>query len=474
MPSESKLFIVGIGPGSPEQMTNRAREAIMQSNYVVGYRAYIDLIKELLPGKEAVSSTMGREVDRAREAVELMNEGSVALISSGDPTIYGMAGLGLEMASRQVPLDRVEVVPGVTSFASASCLAGVAFRESVAITSLSDLLTPWKDIEARALLATEMNIPLAIYNPRSRGRRWQLSRILEIILQQGRADRRLLMARNVSRQGQQIRWTTVRELISREDLQEQVDMFTVLVIEGEGMCQGRPSIQNSLINLIGVGPGGRQHITAEAERLIGKSDLLLGPDRYLRQVQSYARARTESGEGGISQMIAYRTQAARRAAYRGETASLLVGGDPSMFSAAPRVMQENLDLHICPGISAFQSVAARIGAPMANDFVVISWSRGASLDRIARLIEAGFALAIYNIHYQNLHLLREAIPSSRPCALARNVSREREMLVVGQASEMVRQQGSSCCCTLLVAAENSCLKEGRIIAKRGYDARYSY
>ncbi|NYT01955.1 MAG: hypothetical protein GKC10_04270 [Methanosarcinales archaeon] len=473
MPSESKLFIVGIGPGSLEQMTIQAREAIRQSEYVVGYRAYIDLVKDLLPGKEAVSSTMGREVDRAREAVDLLQEGSVSLISSGDPTIYGMAGLGLEVASRQVSLDRVEVVPGVTSFTSASCLAGVAFREAVAVTSLSDLLTPWKEIEARAALAAEMNIPLAIYNPRSRGRRWQLDRVLEIFLERERGDSRLLLARNVFRQGQQVRWTTVRELQSREDLQEQVDMFTVLLIEGQGMCQGRPS-QNSLINLIGTGPGGHQHLTVEARGLIGRSDLLLGPERYLKLVQDCGRGRTCTGEGKVAQRVAGRARQARIAAARGETASLLVGGDPSMFSSAPRIFQENLDLHICPGISAFQGVAARIGAPMANDFAVVSWSRGASLERMARLIEAGFALAVYNMHYQDLPALGEAIPASRPCALARDVSREGEMLVVDRGSELVGGQGSSRRSTLLVAAENSYLKEGRIIARRGYDARYSY
>lgn len=111
---------------------------------------------------------------------------------------------------------------------------------------------------------------------------------------------------------------------------------------------------------------------------------------------------------------------------------------------------------------------------MANDFAVVSWSRGASLERMARLIEAGFALAVYNMHYQDLPALGEAIPASRPCALARDVSREGEMLVVDRGSELVGGQGSSRRSTLLVAAENSYLKEGRIIARRGYDARYSY
>ncbi|HII07343.1 MAG TPA: hypothetical protein HA349_08555, partial [Methanotrichaceae archaeon] len=106
MPSESKLYIVGIGPGSRALLTRKAKEAIADSESVVGYRPYLDLVSDLLEGKTVSSTGMGREVDRAREAVDLLDGGSVALISSGDPNVYGMAGLGLEVASGKVDLDR--------------------------------------------------------------------------------------------------------------------------------------------------------------------------------------------------------------------------------------------------------------------------------------------------------------------------------------------------------------------------------
>ena len=148
-----------------------------QADFVVGYRPYLELIRDLLPGKKVFSSSMGKEVDRVRAAVDLLEEGSVALVSSGDPNVYGMAGLGLEMAPQP---GRVEIVPGVTSFTAAACRAGLAFRECVAVISLSDLLTPWQDIEGRLRLAAESEMPVALYNPRSKRRDWQLIRALDI------------------------------------------------------------------------------------------------------------------------------------------------------------------------------------------------------------------------------------------------------------------------------------------------------
>ena len=94
-------------------------------------------------------------MERAREAVDLLAEGDVALISSGDPNVYGMAGLGLEVASGRVELERVEVVPGITSFSAAASRAGITFREAVAVISLSDLITPWERIEATARAASD-------------------------------------------------------------------------------------------------------------------------------------------------------------------------------------------------------------------------------------------------------------------------------------------------------------------------------
>ena len=191
-----RLSIVGIGPGSADLRTSAAIEAIVSADFVVGYRPYLELISDLLPEKRVFSSGMGREVDRVRMALDLLEEGSVALVSSGDPNVYGMAGLGLEMAEK--PSD-VEIMPAVTAFTAASCRAGLFFRESICVISLSDLLTPWADIEGRLRLAAEMSLPVALYNPRSKRRDWQLLRALQISGEQISGEREVLLAKDIGR-----------------------------------------------------------------------------------------------------------------------------------------------------------------------------------------------------------------------------------------------------------------------------------
>jgi len=177
MHPEGRLSIVGIGPGEASLRTLAAVDAIRGADYVVGYRPYLKLIEDLLPGKEVYSSGMRGEVDRVRAALDLLDRGSVALVSSGDANVYGMAGLGLEMAEHPA---EVEVVPGVTSFTAAACRAGLLFRECVAVISLSDLLTPWEGIEGRLRQAADHGMPVALYNPQSKRRDWQLLRALDI------------------------------------------------------------------------------------------------------------------------------------------------------------------------------------------------------------------------------------------------------------------------------------------------------
>jgi len=224
------LYIVGIGPGPAYLRTRAACSAVLSADCVVGYRPYLDLISDLLPGKAVYSSGMGGEVDRVRAAVELMEKGSVALVSSGDANVYGMAGLGLEIAPRP---DEVQIIPGVTSFTAAACRAGLFFRESVAVVSLSNLLTPWPDIEARLRLAGEMNMPVALYNPRSHKRDWQLLRALEMA-----GERDVLIARNVGRAGEEIFWSTSERLAEDESLRGRIDMNTLLILSGRGGLPG--------------------------------------------------------------------------------------------------------------------------------------------------------------------------------------------------------------------------------------------
>jgi precorrin-3B C17-methyltransferase len=487
LPSESKLYIVGIGPGSRDLLTKKAKEAMEEAVSVVGYRPYLDLVSDLLEGKAVSSTGMGREVDRAREAVDLLEEGSVALISSGDPNVYGMAGLGLEVASVKVDLGRVEVVPGITSFSAAACRAGITFRKSLAVISLSDLLTPWPEIEKRATAASEMRMPIALYNPRSKKRTWQLDRVLEICTEGDDIDRDLLVARNVARQGENLWWTTAGEMLEKEELRQKVDMFTLLIIGGEGMAGGRrmrgedgvvkaESGSEAKINLVGVGPGDPGHLTQEARGLIESSDLILGPERHLRAVRGLTRGETFAHYGGFEERMKARLKAAKEAEGRGETASILFGGDPSTFSSAWRVLDTS-KVHASPGVGAFSAAAARIGAPLVNDFALLAGRDEMTCEKVQKLMEGGFAVVVYNQNSEKLSGLAERIGDldpERPFGLAQDATRPEERISVGRAADLARPKFEGRRCTLILAGPEARIKDGRIITRRGYQTKYDY
>ncbi|MHC1631796.1 MAG: SAM-dependent methyltransferase [Methanotrichaceae archaeon] len=485
MPLESKLYIVGIGPGRRDHLTWQAAEIINRSDHVVGYKVYLDLVRDLLENKDVVSTGMGREVDRAKIAADLLEEGSVAFISSGDPNVYGMAGLGLEIAAEKVGLDRVEVVPGATSFTAAACRAGITFRDSVAVISLSDLLTAWTEIEQRVKTATEMKMPLALYNPRSKRRNWQLERVLEICIESGLSGQDLLVAKNVSRSGEELRWTTVAEMLEKDDLLQKIDMFTLIIIGGNGMVRGRPS-SKSKINLIGIGPGNPDHITLEGRKLLKESDHILGAERYLRSVREIARGEMIAHNGRYDKRMKNSLAAAKAASDKCEMTSILVGGDPSLFSSAWQILNEECDIHLVPGLSAFSAVAAKLGAPLVNDFALLSGmrkkrsdERNNSLDKILRLMECGFGVVIYNFDSRLLSTLAEKIEDlDRPCALAQDVTRPEEKVIVCMTSDLdrlrdrLRFEGRRC--TLVLSGPYSYIKNGRIITQRGYQSKYNY
>ncbi|MDF0591112.1 SAM-dependent methyltransferase [Candidatus Methanocrinis natronophilus] len=499
MPSENRLYIVGIGPGERGQMTRRAVEAISEAESVVGYRPYLELVSDLLGGKRVVSTGMGQEVERAKEAVGLLEEGSVALISSGDPNVYGMAGLGLEVASGRVDLRRVEVVPGITSFLAAACRVGITFTDSVAAISCSDLLTPWDRIEERARIASEMKMPMAIYNPRSRRRTWQLDRILEIATSGGDRDPEVLVAKNVARDGETLFWTRATEILEGEDIREEVDMFTLLILEGEGMVRGEgtagegerrrgaagPEARSppvgghpAGVQIVGVGPGDPRHLTLEAEGLLRTSDLLLGAERHLSAVRLLAGGETISheGAGGFDDRIAARVRAAEEAARLGKSASILFGGDPSTFSSAWRVRNSS-KVRASPGVGAFLAAAARVGAPLVNDFALLSGRGKLDGEKAKRLLEGGYAVVLYNQDSRNLSSHAEEICKTdpdRPFALLQDATRPQERIFIGRGEDLARPAFEGRRSTLILAGPKADIREGRIIARRGYERKYDY
>jgi len=177
--------VVGLGPGSPLDRTRRCEQAIAAAELVVGYRPYVDSLADLTAGKELAASGMRQEVQRCRLAVLRAAAGqTVALVSSGDAGVYGMAGLALEVARGEGLLGRlaIEIVPGVTAATSAAARLGAPLMTDFAAISLSDLLVEWSVIRRRLEAAAAADLVTVLYNPRSVKRQSQLAEAAAIFL----------------------------------------------------------------------------------------------------------------------------------------------------------------------------------------------------------------------------------------------------------------------------------------------------
>lgn len=173
--------MVGIGPGGPLDRTRRAEEAIAQSGVIVGYSYYLSHIHDRIRGKEIISSAMKQERDRCRSALQRAQEGQVvALISSGDPGIYGMAGLAIEMAQAEGFTIPVEIIPGVSASQATAARLGAPLMLDYAAISLSDLLVPWETIRERLEAVAEADLVVVLYNPKSKKRIKQLEEAVAI------------------------------------------------------------------------------------------------------------------------------------------------------------------------------------------------------------------------------------------------------------------------------------------------------
>jgi precorrin-3B C17-methyltransferase len=223
LPSQGKLYVVGIGPGSRDLLTLKAYEVIRNADVVIGHRRYIDLIRDLVRG-EIVESTMRKELERVKLAVELSRDRNVCLVSGGDPCIYGIASLVEEyLSTTGISLD-YEIIPGVSALNAANSLLGCAVSGDHAVISLSDSLISWEKIEHRLRLALRSDVPVVVYNPSSRRRSENLKKALEIVLSE-RGDVKVAVVKNAYRDGQEVFVRNLSELNP-----EEVDMSTVLII----------------------------------------------------------------------------------------------------------------------------------------------------------------------------------------------------------------------------------------------------
>ena len=220
------IYVIGIGPGGKEYMTLEAIEAIKNSDVIVGYKTYINLIEDMISDKEVVQNGMRKEIDRCKMAVEIAKEGkNVAVVSSGDSGIYGMAGLILELVVKEDDAIKVKVVPGVTASIAAASVLGAPIMHDFCHISLSDLLTPWEVIEKRLRLAAEADFVVCLYNPRSKGRSEHLARAFEIMREFKDGGTPIGIVKDAGREGEEKHICTFDTMNF-----EIVDMTTMVIV----------------------------------------------------------------------------------------------------------------------------------------------------------------------------------------------------------------------------------------------------
>ncbi|WP_025209375.1 precorrin-3B C(17)-methyltransferase [Hippea sp. KM1] len=217
-----KLFVVGIGPGSTDLLTIKAKRAIEESSAICGYTTYIRYLSDLIEDKLIFSNGMGSETERVKKAIELAENGiTTSIVSGGDSSVYGMASLAVQLASDGID---IEIIPGITAALAVSAKVGAPISDDLAIISMSDLLTPWEVIEKRIEAVNIGDFVCAIYNPKSKNRNWQLGYALKSFFKH-RGDLWCASVKNCCKEGELVKI----DRISNFDY-DFVDMATTVIV----------------------------------------------------------------------------------------------------------------------------------------------------------------------------------------------------------------------------------------------------
>ena len=223
---KGRLHVVGFGPGGKEHMTFKAAEVIENADVVTGYTTYVNMIKPNFPDKTYKATGMMKEVDRCKMAIEdAMSGMDVAMISSGDSGIYGMAGIIYQLADEMKADIEIDTVPGITAASTAASVLGAPLMHDLAIISLSDLMTPIDLIMKRVDCAGQGDMIVCLYNPKSKGRTEYLNQTQQILLKYRSADTPVGIVRNAGREDEHKEITTLGDLDKAE-----VDMFCMVII----------------------------------------------------------------------------------------------------------------------------------------------------------------------------------------------------------------------------------------------------
>ena len=227
-----KLYIVGVGPGHHDHMTFRAKRVIEESDTIVGYETYVNLVEDLIDGKDIHRYAMTQEVERAHQCIDLAKEGKiVSLVSSGDPGIYGMAGLIFEILAEsgwnpETDLQ-VELVPGVSALNSCASLIGSPLMTDFAVVSMSDLLVPWEIIVKRVEAAAQGDYVIVIYNPSSKKRIHQLQDTRKLLLKYRKLSTPVAIIKGAFRKSQTIVMTDLEHL---EEHSDKLGMISTVIV----------------------------------------------------------------------------------------------------------------------------------------------------------------------------------------------------------------------------------------------------
>ncbi|MBQ7216697.1 MAG: precorrin-3B C(17)-methyltransferase [Synergistaceae bacterium] len=219
------IYVVGIGPGGLDEITPRAMEAMKSCDVIVGYTRYVELVRDIFPDKDFITSGMRSELERCTAALNASLSGkNAALISSGDAGVYGMAGLMLEVAEGSG--QEVRIIPGITAANSCAAVLGAPLMNDYAAVSLSDILTDWDTIEKRLIAACDGDFVICLYNPASHHRPDHFRRACEILLAHGKSpDTPAGYVRNIGREGQTHEIMTLGEIMSIK-----IDMLCTIII----------------------------------------------------------------------------------------------------------------------------------------------------------------------------------------------------------------------------------------------------
>jgi cobalt-factor III methyltransferase len=225
-----KISVIGLGPGNLENITGQASAAIINSDTIIGYDAYIDLVSDLITNQEVVRLGATEEVVRAQKAVQLAKEGKiVAVVSSGDAGVYGMAGLIFEVLIEQGwhagDDPSIEVLPGISAIHSCGARLGAPIMHDACTISLSDHLTPWEIIEKRVEAAAQADFVIAFYNPKSRQRTKQIEEAQKILLKYRDPRTPVGLVKNAWRESEQIVCTTLGDMLNHE-----IGMLTTVIV----------------------------------------------------------------------------------------------------------------------------------------------------------------------------------------------------------------------------------------------------